>query len=126
MHTIEGKNYFIPLEKIFEYENTSKFSFSETATASLVAEIKTEEFNPIRSDELIVLNCIEGFLSKNKNTNFDSLRDYFIGHYRDFNCGHIKEEYVEIMGNLFEKLERFINLSPQLPKTDKNFIQVRF
>jgi hypothetical protein len=122
-HEINGKTHFIALEKIFEYENVSKFSFSENTTAQLFAEIKPDDFDPIRHDDLIVLNCIEGFLSKNKNTNFDSLRDYFIKHYKDFNCGHIKEEYVETMGKLFEKLEKFINLSPSLPSVDKNFIQ---
>jgi hypothetical protein len=123
MHVIDGINYFIPLEKIFEYENTSKFSFSEVSTAQLMSEIKAEDFDPVRSDDLIVLNCIEGFLSKNKNTNFDSLKDYFFSHYKKFNCGHIKEEYVEIMGKLFEKLEKFINLSPRLPLCDKNFVK---
>lgn len=121
MYTIEDKNYFIPLEKIFEYENRSKFSFSENTTAALMAEIKREDFDPIRSDELIVLNCIESFISKNKQTSFDSLKEYFIGHYKEFNCGHIKEEYVEIIGHLFTKLERFIHLSPRLPHFNKVF-----
>ncbi len=122
MHTIEGNDYFIPLERIFARENISKFSFSETTTALLMAEINPEEFDSIRSDELIVLNCIESFLSKNKDTSYNALRDYFISHYKEFNCGHIKEEYIEIMGRLFEKLEKFINLSPRLPLTNKNFI----
>jgi hypothetical protein len=123
MHKIDGEDYFIPLEKIFEYENKSKYSFSENTTDQLLLEIKKEDFDPVRTDELIVLNCIESFLNTNKTTSFDTLKDYFTSHYREFNCGHIKEEYLDIMARLFTKLEKFINLSPRLPLCDKTFIR---
>jgi hypothetical protein len=122
-HTIDGKDYFIPLEKIFEYENSSKFSFSENTTANLMSEIKIEEFGESLFDDLIVLNCIENFIVTNKNTSFKDLKDYFINHYLEFNCGNLKREYLNTVRKLFEKLEKFINLSPRLPMTNKNFVR---
>jgi len=122
-HLIDGKEYFIPLEKIFEYENKSKFSFSENMTASLMTEINIEEFSETQFDELIVLNCIESFLNKNINTDFKALKDYFIAHYLEFNCGNIKKEYLGQVRRLFQRLEKFINLSPRLPITNKKFIK---
>jgi hypothetical protein len=122
-HTIDGKDYFIPLEKIFEYENSSKFSFSENTTANLMSEIKIEEFGESQFDDLIVLNCIENFIVTNKNTSFKDLKDYFINHYLEFNCGNLKKEYLNTVRKLFEKLEKFINLSPRLPMTNKNFVR---
>ena len=122
-HTIDDKEFFIPLEKIFEYENSSKFSFSENKTASLMAEIKPEEFSDKQFDELIVLNCIECFINNNKNTSFKDLKDYFINHYLEFNCGNLKREYLNTVRKLFEKLEKFINLSPRLPMSNKNYVR---
>jgi hypothetical protein len=123
-HVIDKKSYYIPLEKIFELENSSKNSFSEITRDNLLKEIDFKEFTHIEYSNLIIVNCIECFLKEYKNMNFNSLKDYFLSHYSEFSCGNFQQDNFINIKNLFENLEKFINLTPRLPlNNDKKFIQ---
>jgi len=120
-----GNNLYISVNKIFDFENLSKYSFSENTRNILLQEFSESEFSENQIDNLIVLNCIEEFLNENKNMNFDALKDYFLSHYSEFNCGNFTSDYFESIKKLFDNLEKFINLTPKLPITNKKYIQTQ-
>lgn len=122
-HSVKDADYYISLEKIFEYENAGKNSLSEQYKAALMSEIKMEDFSTSPIDNLIGLNCVECFLKENKNMNFNALKEYFIANFEKFGCGNFKEDYLENIRQMFDSLEKFINLMPRLPQTNKNFVQ---
>ena len=57
-----GKNRYIPLEKMFEYEHTSKYNVSAETRGSLVKEIEGDEFHLSPIQGKIFLNDIENIL----------------------------------------------------------------
>jgi len=116
-HFLNGHNYYIPLETLFEYEHHSRNSFSEPTRDALMEEIDDEEFShsPIRSR--IVLQDAEGYLEDCKGEPIDCVRKKFLEHTRKSDCS--QEENIT---RLFSELSAFLNVQPQLPDPGKKYL----
>jgi hypothetical protein len=111
-----GKQRYISLEKMFEYEHTSKFNVSAETRASLVKEIEGDEFHLSPIQGKILLNDIETILDRNIGNNLKEVEIEFIK-YADF----ISEE---IIHEMFRELKNFVFIDPGIPDSKKNFISI--
>ncbi len=109
-----GKQRFISLEKMFEYEHTSKFNVSAETRASLVKEIEGDEFHLSPIQGKIILNDIEIFLDSNRERDLKKIENEFIKISGD--------PYREIIHEMFLELKNFICTVPDLPNKNKKFI----
>ncbi len=108
-----GTSRYIALEKMFEYEHTSKFSVAAETRAQLVREIEGDEFHLSPLKERIFLNDFEDLLSKSKGREL----------------GDIEKEFNKITGNkdteltaeMFREIDAFIRTEPRLPEGNKTF-----
>jgi hypothetical protein len=109
-----GKQRFIGLEKMFEYEHTSKYNVSLETRALLVNEIEGDEFHLSPLPGKIILNEIEQIINQGKGKNPDLLRD------------EIKqtagEMFSDVIDEMFLDINKFTCTEPRLPSGDKNFI----
>ena len=113
-HFMNAHNYYIPLETLFEYEHSTKHIFSGSSCESLLNEIDDEEFtlNPI--GERIMLQDVEAYLEKNKESSVDDLMNYCLELAKG--TSKIHEENIKL---LFCELAGFLKVKPQLPDTSK-------
>ncbi|HBC80034.1 MAG TPA: hypothetical protein DEO60_05630 [Bacteroidales bacterium] len=109
-----GKKRYIALEKMFEYEHTSKHNVSLESRALLVNEIEGDEFNLSPIPGKIMLNDIENIFANGKEKNLDEFRAEFMK-----SSGDISES---ILIELLSDLHNFINTEPDIPGTDKVFL----
>jgi hypothetical protein len=109
-----GKKSYISLEKMFEYEHTSKFNVSAETRASLIKEIEGDEFHLSPIQGKIMLNDIETILENNIGKDLKEVEIEFIK-YADF----VDEEVIHEM---FKELNDFIFIDPKIPDQNKNFV----
>jgi hypothetical protein len=109
-----GKERYISLEKMFEYEHTSKFNVSAETRASLLKEIEGDEFHLSPIQGKIMLNDIEVILDTHTGKNLEEIENEFIKV-----TGAIS---VEIIHEMFKKLNDFILIDPKIPDFRKNYI----
>lgn len=120
-HTVNAKSQYIPLEKIFEYEHGSKFSFEKKTRDALMNEIDDEEFSAKPLGNRIVIQDVEKYLDQNNNATIAQARENFIMHAKATSCDNESN-----INELFNDLEIFLNVRPQLPSSDKNFVKEKF
>jgi hypothetical protein len=108
-----GKNRYIFLEKMFEYEHTSKHNVSSESRASLIREIEGDEFHLSPLQGKLLLNDIEEIIDKSKGKSFEEIKS------------EIMESSaiipVEIMNEMFKDLYDFILTEPRIPDPDKEY-----
>jgi hypothetical protein len=109
-----GKQRYISLEKMFEYEHTSKFNVSAETRGSLVKEIEGDEFHLSPIQGKVMLNDIEVILDKSTGKNLKEIENEFT-----MVCGVISEE---IIHEMFKELQDFIFIDPQIPEFKKNYL----
>jgi hypothetical protein len=109
-----GKQRFIKLEKMFEYEHTSKFNVSAESRNHLIKEIDGDEFHLSPIPGKILLNDFELMLDSNQGKSLKELENEFMQL-----KGVVSEEVINEMLN---ELREFICTIPQLPESDKNFV----
>jgi hypothetical protein len=112
-----NRNYYIALETIFEYEHHSKFNFAEGSRDALIQEIEDEEFSLTPLDNRIVIQEVEDFLENTPEKNIDVIMEYFAAHAKANNCNN--EDNIRL---LFNDLKNFLEVKPQLPSTEKEYI----
>jgi hypothetical protein len=110
-----GIKRYISLEKMFEYEHTSKFNVSAETRAQLIKEIDGDEFHLSPLPGMIMLNDVERFIDDNQGKSLQSIEDLF----NNFN-GPISGEIVREM---FNDLENFISTEPKMPDENKNYLK---
>lgn len=115
---MNAHNYYIPLETLFEYEHSTKYILSESSCEALLNEIDDEEFNLIPIKDRIILQDIENYLKENKHSSLNDLEKYCLNLANGIK--KINEENIKL---LFEALEGFLKVNPQLPSTDKIFLE---
>jgi len=113
-----GKKRYITLEKMFEYEHTSKFNVSMEKRAQLVNEIEGDEFHLSPILGKIMLNDIESIFKQGKVKDLDVFREEF----RKYS-GEINDTLV---GEMFHDLHDFIFTDPKIPGINKEFLKSRF
>jgi hypothetical protein len=109
-----GKLRYIALDKLFEYEHTSKHNVSSESRASLVKEIEGDEFHLSPIQGKIMLNDIETLLDKNIGKNLKEVEFEFMKF-----ASFIDEE---IIHEMFKELKDFIFTDPEIPDIKKNFV----
>ena len=107
-----GTVRYISLEKMFEYEHSSKFNVSETRN-SLVKEIEGDDFHLSPIQWKIMLNDIEAILEKHSGKSLKDIENEFIR--------KTGTEYEDIIQEMFRDLSDFIFIDPRIPDPDKNF-----
>jgi hypothetical protein len=109
-----GKKRYISLEKMFEYEHTSKFNVSSESRTHLIREIEGDEFHLSPLQGKIMLNDVEEIIEKNQGKNLREIESRFI----DLN-GYIPQE---IIREMFSDLAQFISVDPKIPQNDKKYL----
>ena len=109
-----GKKRYITLEKMFEYEHTSKYNVAWETRALLVNEIEGDEFHLSPIQGKIMLNDIENIFIDGKEKNFDEFREEFMKSAGDINeC---------LLSEMFDDLHDFIHIEPKIPGINKVFV----
>jgi hypothetical protein len=109
-----GKQRYISLEKMFEYEHTSKFNVSAESRASLIKEIEGDEFHLSPIQGKIILNDIETILDNNVGKNLKEIEYEFIKY-----ASFVDEETIHEM---FTELNEFILIDPRIPDPEKQYV----
>ncbi len=109
-----GKQRYISLDKMFEYEHTSKFSFSAETRASLVKEIEGDEFHLSPIQGRIIFNNLEEILETKVARSINNIEIEFIRTAGD--------EYKDILHEMFIELNDFIHIEPRIPQAEKEFV----
>jgi len=113
-----GKKRYITLEKMFEYEHTSKYNVAMETRAQLVNEIEGDEFHLSPILGKMMLNDIESIFHEGKVIGLDEFREEF----RKYS-GEISDSLV---GEMFHDLHDFIFIDPKLPDIDKGYLKSPF
>lgn len=108
-----GIKRYIALEKLFEYEHSSKFHASAETRAQLIGEIEGEEFHLSPLHGKIVLNEAEEIIEKNKGKSLGEIK----GHFRKLK-GNIPGE---VISEMFTDLELFISTNAKIPDDNKKY-----
>jgi len=109
-----GTIRYISLEKMFEYEHSSKFNVSETR-GSLVKEIEGDDFHLSPIQWKIMLNDIEVILNKHSGKSLEEIENEFIR--------STGTEFENIIKEMFKELSEFIRTEPRIPDDDKKYTE---
>ena len=109
-----GTIRYISLEKMFEYEHSSKFNVSSETRAHLVKEIEGDDFHLSPIQWKIMLNDIEAILDHHTGKSLDVIESEFIK--------KTGTEYEEIIKEMFRDLHDFICINPRIPEPEKDYV----
>jgi hypothetical protein len=110
-----GKKRYIDLEKMFEYEHTSRYKVSTDSRESLIAEIEGEEFHLSPIQGKLIFNDVESLINRSKGQSPDEIEDGLLRMYTD-----VPEE---IIRSMFRDLRAFISTQPKLPDPGKEYVR---
>ena len=108
-----GQKRYISLEKLFEYEHSSKFHAAAETRAQLIQEIEGEEFHLSPIQGKIMLNEAEELIENNQDKSLEEIENLFFS----LKCGIP----LEIIREMFSDLAQFIATDPKIPGTDKEY-----
>lgn len=108
-----GKNRYISLEKMFEYEHTSKHNVSAESRNSLLKEIEGDEFHLSPLQGKLFLNEIEEIIDRHKGKGFEIIKSEIIKSSEIFPP--------EVLKEMFNDLHSFIYTEPLIPGADKDY-----
>lgn len=109
-----GKDLYIPLEKVFEYEHTSKYSAASDTRELLMEEIEGDEFHLSRLQGMILLNDFEDILRRCKGKDLKETEKEVLKI-----AGQVPAETIHEM---FNEISGFICTIPRLPSPDKSYV----
>ncbi len=110
-----GVKRYIPLEKLFEYEHSSRFAASPGTRQQLLKEIECEEFHLSVLADRILLNQAEEIIENQDNPDINEIKEAFL---------KIRENIPEhLIQEMFSDLKMFLKTEPRLPEKSKNFIK---
>jgi len=115
-HLRTGASQYIPLEKLFEYEHSSRTSMNEETRSKLLAEVDPEEFHYDPIPGKIILNDVEEFLKNHLSSDFRIIEEDFA---RDFTT-----EHTDCVKRMFNDIGSFIITEPRLPSVERKFSKV--
>jgi hypothetical protein len=108
-----GISRYISVEKMFEYEHTSRFSVSADTRDLLIKEIEGDEFHLSPLPGKIMLNSFEEMLARNPGLSPDLIEEWLMKMREDIPEENIRE--------LLTDLHRFLITEPRLPDSHKDF-----
>lgn len=109
-----GIQKYILLEKMFEYEHSSKFNVEAEARDMLLREIEGDDFHLSPIQGKIMLNDFETILDLNAGKSLKEIEIEFI-----VSAGI---RYQDIIQEMFADLHDFIFTDPKLPDKNKEYI----
>jgi hypothetical protein len=109
-----GKRRYISLEKMFEYEHSSKFNVALESREMLVNEIEGDDFHLSPLQGKVMLNDIEDILDQASGKSLKEIENEFIKV-----TGIISED---IIHEMFKEISDFIYIEPQIPSVKKNYL----
>jgi hypothetical protein len=109
-----GKQRYILLEKMFEYEHNSKFNVSLESRELLVKEIEGDEFHLSPVLGKIIINDFEDILEQYHGINLKIIEAEFIK--------AAGADYSNIIHEMIAEIQNFILIEPQIPDFNKNYI----
>lgn len=112
--TCDGNTRYIALDKMFEYEHSSKFNVSADTRERLVKEIEEDEFHLSPMQGKIILNDIEKILKDRKIRDISEFEKEFMS----YSCIIPEEEIRE----MFMEINEFIRTEPKTPSPGKKYI----
>jgi len=115
-HLRTGASHYIPLEKLFEYEHSSRAGMNEETRSKLLAEVDPEEFHYDPIPGKITLNDVEEFLKNHLNSDLKMLEEIFA---REF-----PTEHTDCVKRMFSDIGSFILTEPRLPSVERSFRKV--
>jgi len=108
-----GKKRYIGLDKMFEYEHTSKFNVSVETREALVREIEGDEFHLSPIQGKILLNDIEQVLESHSDKSLEEIKNEF---------KRISPDIDDlIIDSMFKDLKEFICTEPRIPDQEKDY-----
>jgi hypothetical protein len=108
-----GHKRYIGVDKMFEYEHSSKFNVSAETREHLVAEIEGDEFHLSPLQGRILLNDVENLLSRFHKKSLEEIESEFLKI-----SGEVPPA---IINEMFRDIMEFIITEPNLPATEKNY-----
>jgi hypothetical protein len=112
-----GVYRYIHLEKMFEYEHSSKFSVSAETRESLMKEIEGDDFHLSLIQGKILLNDIEEMLDRHKGAGLNLIEEEFIK--------ITGADQAEIVHDMFNEIKSFISTDPRIPASEKRYSPVK-
>jgi len=110
-----GRKRFITLEKLFEYEHTSRFNVSAETRSMLVKEIEGDEFHLSPLQGKIMLNEAEDIIEKSYGKSLKEIENEFARF-----DGTVPRDTIR---ELFSDLADFIYTDPRIPEDKKDYIK---
>lgn len=108
-----GTNKYIALEKMFEYEHSSKYNVSSEKRALLLREIDEDEFQLSPVPGKIIINVVERIINENKGKDLNYIENEIVRCTQGVTALLIHE--------MFNDLAGFISISPVIPGRNKVF-----
>ncbi|MBE0678730.1 MAG: hypothetical protein IH592_08190, partial [Bacteroidales bacterium] len=109
-----GSIHYITLEKLFEYEHSSKAGMNEETREKLLAEVDSEEFFPDPIPGKIMLNDVEAFLRRHKDSDLKVIESEFTELF--------PTEHNDCLKRMFSDIRDFTVTEPRLPSPDRDFV----
>jgi hypothetical protein len=109
-----GRQRYISLEKMFEYEHNSKFNVSAENRGSLVREIEGDEFHLSPIHGKMLLNNFEDILDNHSGKTLNEIENEFIK--------ISGPENEEIIHEMCLELKEFICIDPSIPVFNKEYV----
>ncbi len=107
--------YYIPIEKVFQYEHHTNKSFTANSRNALLNEIDAEEFSLSPYDNRMILNDFEEYLGENKKSGLSEMEAQMIAMNKGEKCKEIT--------NFFKGIQGFLYVEPRFPvENDKTFV----
>jgi hypothetical protein len=113
-----GIQKFILLEKMFEYEHTSKYSVNAESRQSLLKEIEGDEFHLSSIQGKMLLNDFEDLLQKLNSADLEEIESQFISFFNP--------QDTNLIFQMFNDVRSFIKTIPNLPDINKNYIKTEY
>jgi hypothetical protein len=110
-----GTKRYILLDKMFEYEHSSKFNAFESRD-QLLKEIDGDDFHLSPIQGKIILNHLEEIIENNEGKPMEFFESEFIKHTNSGCHGALIE--------MCNEIRNFISTDPKLPPADKTFIPI--
>ncbi len=108
-----GNVRYISIEKMFEYEHSSKYTLSSETRGLLVKEIEEDEFHLSPIPGKFLFNDVESILVKYQGSNLQDIENEFI---------KISDIPRKLIREMFAEISDFISTKPKLPENNKNYI----
>jgi len=109
-----GSIHYITLEKLFEYEHSSKAGMNEETRDKLLSEVDSEEFFPDPIPGKIMLNDVEAFLRRHKDSDLQVIESEFTKLF--------PTEHNDCVKRMFSDIRDFTVTEPRLPSPDRDFV----